>query len=150
MHVLVELVKLRNMDQESLEHEIRDMKLQIQDKTKEVDNWNIAKVLKSRSLLLPLLLVCATQSGQQFSGINAVFYYSVKIFKDAGFNENESQLATIGAGIINFGMAVISVYTMSRYNRRTIMQISCLSSAIFLALLGISISLIVSFFCCYS
>lgn len=130
------------MDQESLEHEIKELKLEQQSKGAETENWSLGKVLTCHKLLLPLLLVCIMQSGQQFSGINAVFYYSVSIFKKAGLNEKSSQFATIGAGVINFAMAVISIYTMSRINRRTLWQISCLTSAIFLALLGISITYI--------
>lgn len=140
-----ELVRLRDMAQEDLDDEILELKLEEEQESEEnKDSWNILRVIKSKELLLPLLLVCFCQAGQQFSGINAVFYYSVSIFKKAGFSEKNSQLATIGAGVINLGMAIISIYTMSRFKRRMIMQISCFLSAFCLILLGISISLIVS------
>lgn len=86
------------------------------------------------------------QAGQQFVGINAVFYYSVSIFMRAGLNESNSQLATIGAGIINLAMAVISIPVMSRFNRRSVFQLSCGTAAVFLALLGVAITYIVSNF----
>lgn len=40
--------------------------------------WSIIRLIKSKSLRLPLLLVCAMQAGQQLSGINAVSFFFQK------------------------------------------------------------------------
>ncbi|XP_013145954.1 PREDICTED: solute carrier family 2, facilitated glucose transporter member 3-like [Papilio polytes] len=48
--------------------------------------WSMARVARDPRLRLPLLLACATQAGQQTSGINAVFYYSQTIFMQAGLS----------------------------------------------------------------
>lgn len=73
-----------------------------------------------------------------------MFYYSGSIFKSAGLSEHNSQLATIGAGVINLSMAVISIPVMARFSRRSTIQISLILTAISLTALGISIALIVS------
>lgn len=67
------LEKLRLMKACDMEGEINELEIEFQDNekkvTKAVTFW---QVLSDRTLLLPLLLVCSMQAGQQFSGINAV------------------------------------------------------------------------------
>lgn len=72
-----------------------------------------------------------------------VFYYSVSIFRKAGLSLENSQFATIAAGCCNLLMAVISIPVMARVNRRITLQLSLLSTAIFLIILGLAITLIV-------
>lgn len=133
------------MKEEYLQHEIQELKLEEQDSDVGDDSWNLLRVLTDRSLRLPLLLVCCLQAGQQFSGINAVFYYSVLIFQKAGFSLQNSQLATIAAGCCNLLMAIISIPVMAKFNRRTTLQLSLTLTAFFLVVLGTAITFIVSF-----
>ncbi|CAG9815636.1 unnamed protein product [Phaedon cochleariae] len=143
---LKQLQKIRDMKEEFLVGEIEDLKLEQQDNELNAGHtWNVLKVLSDKSLLLPLVLVCSLQAGQQLSGINAVFYYSNKIFKEAGLSKSENELATIGTGICNMSMAVLSIFVMSKFNRRICIQISLLTSAFFLILLGIAIIYIKSY-----
>lgn len=75
-----------------------------------------------------------------------VFYYSGNtIFKSAGLSAQGRQWATIGAGVVNFAMAVISIPVMANINRRITIQISLSLTTVCLVLLGISINLIVRF-----
>lgn len=70
---LVVLSKIRELNEEALAHEIYEMKIEQQDSDAEnLDSWSIGRVLVDKTLLLPLLLVCSLQAGQQLSGINAV------------------------------------------------------------------------------
>ncbi|CAG9760083.1 unnamed protein product [Ceutorhynchus assimilis] len=142
---LKQLKRIRNAKEEFLSDEIEILRLEEQENIRQGDTWSIRKVLKSRSLMMPLLLVCALQAGQQLSGVNAVFYYSTEIFKSAGLSTSSSEWATIGAGLCNIFMAVLSIQTMSWFKRRTILQLSLISSAIFLVLLGLSIGFIKTF-----
>lgn len=73
-----------------------------------------------------------------------MFFYSFSIFKSADLSDINSQLATIGAGIVNLLMAIISIPVMARVNRRTTLQISLSLTAVFLIVLGTAISFIVS------
>ncbi|KAI4461473.1 hypothetical protein MML48_5g00006573 [Holotrichia oblita] len=127
----------------NMEGEINELEIEFQDNQKNASKTvSYRQVLTDRSLLLPLLLVCSMQAGQQFSGINAVFYYSKSTFQKAGLSEEHSEYATVGAGIVNFFMAVISIYLMSRFNRRSTFQVSAVSSIISLIILGIAITYI--------
>lgn len=96
-------------------------------------------------LRLPLLLVIFSQFGQQLSGINAVFYYSNSIFTTAGLGKSISQYATIGTGLGNVFMALISASLMSRIGRRPLFLSSCYFSACCLLVLCLSILFTVSF-----
>ncbi|CAG9831260.1 unnamed protein product [Diabrotica balteata] len=104
-----QLNRLRNSKQAAVNLEILKLKKEQQDNEKNTRvGWSIGKVLVDRSLLLPLLLVCSLQAGQQLSGINAVFYYSTAIFKAAGLSDRASELGTIGSGLCNNFMAILS------------------------------------------
>lgn len=108
------------------------------------ETWNIKRVLRDPTVRLPLFLVCLMQFGQQLSGINAVFYYSNMIFLGAGLGIDGAQYATLGTGVANIGMAVISVPIMSLFSRRKVLFLSCYLSIGCLIVLCISIALIVS------
>lgn len=104
------------------------------------ESFTFARVLASRDLWLNLALVCAFNLGQQFSGINAVFYYSVSIFQNAGLSEQHAQLANLAAGVMNLIVTVIMVPLINIVSRRSISIASCSFSTIFLVLLCFSIS----------
>ncbi|KAK7867028.1 hypothetical protein R5R35_005672 [Gryllus longicercus] len=102
-------------------------------------SWSVTRVLKTSQLYLPLCLVCAMQAGQQFSGINAVFYYSVTIFQNAGFSEEGGQYATIGAGCVNLLVTILAISLVTRFGRRALILLSCWLAAGCLILLMITI-----------
>ncbi|XP_045473539.1 solute carrier family 2, facilitated glucose transporter member 1-like isoform X2 [Harmonia axyridis] len=134
------LARIRNVPLSELEDEIQELRDEQQAReTLKNDDWSIGRVLRDRKLFLPLMLVCALQSGQQFSGINAVFYYSVTIYKTAGLSESGQMLGTIAAGVCNLFMAAISIRIMEKCNRRWIIQLSLASTAFFLFLLAVAV-----------
>lgn len=108
------------------------------------ETWNIRHVLREPTVRLPLFLVCLLQFGQQLSGINAVFYYSNTIFLRAGLGITGAQYATLGTGVANIGMAIISVPIMLLFSRRKVLFLSCYLCIGCLIVLCISIALIVS------
>lgn len=85
------------------------------------NKWTMIRVLKDKRLLLPLLLACSMQAGQQTSGINAVFYYSQIMFLESGFSEAQAQYATIGCGFINVCTAVLMMYMLPKFDRRPLL-----------------------------
>lgn len=121
---LKELSRLRNMDVMLLQNEITSLREELAMRSM-TDRWSIQRVLKEPSVRLPLFLVCLMQSGQQLSGINAVFYYSNSIFLGAGLGITGAQYATLGTGVANILMAVISVPIMSLFSRRKVLFLSC-------------------------
>ena len=72
------------------------------------------KELFSASYLKPFIVSSGLMLFQQLSGINAVMFYSVSIFKDSG-SSIDSNLATIILGIVNICATIISNILIDRY-----------------------------------
>lgn len=123
-----------------LRQEIADLETELAKKST-ISSWSIRQVFKEPTLRLPLILVCSLQLGQQLSGINAVFYYSNVIFMSAKLDPVTAQHATIGTGVINLGMAVISVKMMSLFGRRILLLISLYLTLLSLVIMTISIAI---------
>ncbi|XP_054739201.1 solute carrier family 2, facilitated glucose transporter member 1-like [Anastrepha obliqua] len=90
-------------------------------------------VLSDPKLRLPLIIVCAFQGGQQLSGINAIFFYSVSIFLRAGLSASAAEWTNLGAGSLNLAVSLVGPYLMARFNRRSLMLFSTFFSALALA-----------------
>ena len=73
------------------------------------------------------------------SGINAVFYYSVSIFKSAGLSHKHAQFGTILAGCVNLGVALLGPKLLTYYGRRFLGLFSCATAVFFLILLTLAI-----------
>ncbi|XP_036314002.1 solute carrier family 2, facilitated glucose transporter member 3-like [Pipistrellus kuhlii] len=81
----------------------------------------VLELFRSPSYQWPIMISIMLQLSQQLSGINAVFYYSTGIFKDAGVQE--PIYATIGAGVVNTIFTVVSLILVERAGRRTLHMI---------------------------
>jgi hypothetical protein len=58
---------------------------------------------------------------QQFSGVNAVFFYSYSIYKKAGVSSHDVPFAIIGTNALNFVMTLVSVVVMDAAGRRILL-----------------------------
>lgn len=76
--------------------------------------------------LKPLLISLGLMFFQQFSGINAVIFYTVQIFQDAGSSINEN-VATIIVGIVNFMSTFIAAAVIDKLGRKMLLYISGVS-----------------------
>lgn len=138
----LELKRLRGSDINLINQELEVMD---QEAKSQSETRSIVSVLMDRTLLLPLILVCVLQGGQQLSGINAVFYYSVSIFEKAGLSSTNAKWANLGAGCLNLFIAFFSPILMAKINRRPLIVLSCFISGIFLTLLMFVVHFIVSY-----
>ncbi|EDW04883.1 GH24963 [Drosophila grimshawi] len=104
------------------------------------------QVLRNPKLRMPLIIVCAYLGGQQLSGINAIFYYSVSIFRRTGLTAQAAEWTNLSAGCTNLATALLGPILMEHFNRRPLMLFSTLFSCIFLFLFAILLQLILPFF----
>lgn len=109
----------------------------------QTERRSLMSVLRDRKLLLPLTLVCALLGGQQLSGLNAVFFYSVSIFERTGLSSTDAKWVNLGTGCMNFLVASFSPYLMAKVNRRPLVFWSTITSGIMLVMLVTVTSMIV-------
>ncbi|XP_064457955.1 glucose transporter type 1-like isoform X2 [Ornithodoros turicata] len=125
-----------------VEDDIEEMKTEEQAQQQE-SKITMMQVMSNKSLQLPLLIGVMMHLSQQLSGINAVFYYSVRLFEAAGLSENMSKYANIGVGVVMVIMTLVSIPLMDRAGRRTLHLYGL--GGMFIFSIFITISLLVKF-----
>ena len=82
-----------------------------------------AKELISMSNVRPFIASVGLMLFQQLSGINAVMFYSVSIFKTAG-SSIDSNLATIILGVVNICATIVSNVLVDKVGRKMLLYVS--------------------------
>lgn len=91
---------------------------------KSIETFKFFNLFTTKALLLPTVISIVLHLSQQFSGINAVFYYSTDILRDSGISSPE--YATPFVGLVLVLTTIVSIPLMEFMGRR------------FLHLLGLS------------
>uniref|UniRef100_A0A672LP38 Solute carrier family 2, facilitated glucose transporter member 5 n=1 Tax=Sinocyclocheilus grahami TaxID=75366 RepID=A0A672LP38_SINGR len=97
------LKKLRGTD--DVDADMQEMREESRQMMRE-KKVTIPELFRSSLYRQPIFIAIMLQLSQQFSGINAVFYFSTGIFEKAGVSE--PVYATIGAGVVNTAFTVVS------------------------------------------
>lgn len=71
----------------------------------------------------PISLAFLIAFFNQLSGINAVIYYSPRIFAETGMGESASLLSSVGVGFINLIATLIGILLIDRMGRKFLMYI---------------------------
>nr|NP_001261237.1 glucose transporter 1, isoform W [Drosophila melanogaster]AGB93932.1 glucose transporter 1, isoform W [Drosophila melanogaster] len=103
----------------SVEEDIEEMRAEERAQQSE-SHISTMELICSPTLRPPLIIGIVMQLSQQFSGINAVFYYSTSLFMSSGLTEESAKFATIGIGAIMVVMTLVSIPLMDRTGRRTL------------------------------
>ena len=112
-----ELYRLRQNDDE-IEQEIQEM---IAEKKAEKEpDLGILDLLKSRELMVALIIGVIMHLSQQLSGMVAIFYYAVTFFENAGIETNNAKYANLGVGAVMVTMTLVTVPLMDRLGRRVL------------------------------
>ncbi|CAG2162713.1 unnamed protein product [Oppiella nova] len=69
----------------------------------------------------PLIISLVVMLSQQFSGINAVIFFSTDIFEKAGLTKSAALYATLGIGVINVLMTIVSLILVEKSGRKTLL-----------------------------
>jgi facilitated trehalose transporter len=92
--------------------------------------------LMGKAYLKPLLTSLGLMFFQQFSGINAVIFYTVSIFEMSG-STVDSNISTIVVGLVNIGASIFATLLIDRMGRRVLLIISDILMIICLTSLGL-------------
>jgi SP family arabinose:H+ symporter-like MFS transporter len=81
----------------------------------------------------PIFLAIAIGVFNQFSGVNAILYYSNDIFEKAGFSKGSSDLQTVAIGFSNLIFTMIAMSLIDRLGRKKLLLIGAAGTAACLA-----------------
>jgi SP family arabinose:H+ symporter-like MFS transporter len=84
----------------------------------------------------PLALAVVLMACQQFCGINAIMYYSTKIFASAGAGNNAAFSSSVWVGLINLAFTFVAIGFVDKIGRRPLLLIGSLVQAVALGLVG--------------
>lgn len=84
----------------------------------------------------PLLLAVILMACSQFCGINAIMYYSTKIFASAGGSTNTAFTSSVWVGLINLLFTFVAIGFVDRAGRRPLLLIGTAVQVVALALVG--------------
>ncbi|XP_041448741.1 solute carrier family 2, facilitated glucose transporter member 3-like isoform X1 [Drosophila obscura] len=138
----LQLLRGYSPDSAALQAELDEMELEASAK---VEASGFVEVLRNPRLRLPLIIVCAFLGGQQLSGINAIFFYSVSIFRKAGLSTQAAEWANLGAGSLNLATSMLGPLLLERINRRPLMLFSTFFCTVCLFVFAMMLYFIESF-----
>jgi SP family arabinose:H+ symporter-like MFS transporter len=84
----------------------------------------------------PLVLAVALMAFSQFCGINAIMYYSTKIFEAAGRGKNAAFTSSAWIGLVNVVFTFVAIALVDRAGRRPLLIIGTAVQTIALGLVG--------------
>lgn len=84
----------------------------------------------------PLIIAVALMAFSQFCGINAIMYYSTKIFQAAGTGSNAAFTSSVWVGLVNLVFTFVAIGLVDKAGRRPLLLIGTLVQGVALALVG--------------
>jgi SP family sugar porter-like MFS transporter len=101
----------------------------------EIANVRFRDLLEPK-LMLVIFIGMTLATLQQWSGLNAIFYYAEDIFKAAGYSISGTMLNIVYTGITVLVFTVLAILTVDRLGRRPLMLLGAGGIAVLHALLG--------------
>ena len=92
--------------------------------------------LFSGAFFKPLAIAVMLMAFSQFCGINAIMYYSTKIFAASGAGQNAAFTSSVWVGLINFAFTFVAIGLVDKAGRRPLLLIGTAVQAIALGLVG--------------
>ncbi|XP_016050288.1 solute carrier family 2, facilitated glucose transporter member 7 [Erinaceus europaeus] len=105
-----------------VEDEIEEMCVEDQAERAE-GRLSVLNLFAFRPLRWQLISIIVLMAGQQLSGINAINYYADLIYISAGVDSIQSQYVTVGAGVVNIVMTLISAITVELLGRQRLLLV---------------------------
>jgi len=92
----------------------------------------------SKQYRFPIMLAILFAVFNQVSGINAIIYYTPRIFQNAGLETSSALLSTAGIGFINFVFTILAINFIDRFGRRFLMILGSIGLILTLAMTSLS------------
>jgi len=119
----VTLATLKKLHREmSAGQHLSALKSQLEEGGKSGDDMTIVDLLRAKNLRKQLMVGVVIKIGVQFSGIDAIFYYSTLMFRHA--HVADPQLATTLLSLVNLAMTFIALGIMEKAGRRALIMVT--------------------------
>jgi len=99
---------------------LSNLKNELTEGGKAGDDMSITDLLRAKNLRKQLVVGVVIKIGVQFSGIDAIFYYSTLMFRHA--HVADPQLATVLLSFVNLAMTFIALTIMDKAGRRALIM----------------------------
>lgn len=90
-------------------------------KSIDLEHHNLTEPFFQAKYMKPILLAFAIAAFNQLSGINAILYYSKRIFESAGYEGSASLLNSVGLGVVNLVFTIVGMMLIDRVGRRKLL-----------------------------
>lgn len=125
-------------DMEEMDTEDQQKAASVGGETKE---FSLKELFICADLRRPLFIASMLQVIQQFSGINAVFFYSESIFDNARVKANDIPFAIIGTNAVNVFMTIVTVPLMDIAGRRLLLLVPMIAMVVDLIVMTVCLVL---------
>ncbi|XP_071350503.1 solute carrier family 2, facilitated glucose transporter member 9 isoform X2 [Trachinotus anak] len=98
---------------------------------------SVLQLLKSPAVRWQLITIIVTMACYQLCGLNAIWYYTNGILREAGFEENILPYITLSTGAIETLSAIISGLVIERIGRKPLLIFGFSAMAFFFSLLTV-------------
>ncbi|XP_061543409.1 solute carrier family 2, facilitated glucose transporter member 9 [Phycodurus eques] len=98
---------------------------------------SVLQLLKNRGVRWQLITVLVTMASYQLCGLNAIWYYTSSILREAGFADNIVPYITLSTGGVETFSAIISGLVIERIGRKPLLIFGFSAMAVFFSLLTV-------------
>lgn len=112
---------LQRLGTENVEHEIAAIRQSI-----DLDHHRVTEPFFQKKYLKPILLAVMIAMFNQLSGINALLYYSQRIFEMAGASADFARLQSVMVGATNLVFTMLAMAVIDRFGRKRLMLVGSL------------------------
>jgi sugar porter (SP) family MFS transporter len=109
---------MERLGDENIEQEMRDIQVSI-----DLARHSAREPLLCRKYRTPILLAILIAAFNQLSGINALLYYSARIFSMAGAGADLARLQSVIVGLTNLVFTMLAMTVIDRFGRKKLMLI---------------------------
>ncbi|TNM85934.1 hypothetical protein fugu_008205 [Takifugu bimaculatus] len=105
---------------ENIQVEVEEMQEE-QRSLSSIESVSVWGLLIDRSVRWQVITIAVVNIGMQLSGIDAIWFYTNEIFRNAGIPESYIQYTTVGTGAIEVISGMLGCFTIERLGRRPLM-----------------------------
>ena len=113
-----------------VEKELEDLRLEKEASAKQ-KKISLIEFTRQKHLRRPLIIAVGTQLSMQFSGINAISYYSTELFKSVGLTGDMPLYGTILLSLVMVLMTFCSMSLVEKAGRKVLLLGGLVGMAVF-------------------